>query len=362
MGVTLRLRLNTGGKTSSYRLDINHNGRRWHETIKQLKHIEGKNLSTSERQLNKEAKRLAEDIKNRKIFQLVNEENNIPNNLKRKILVTDWFDEYYKNYTKKDARNILGVINRFKEFIQEENLQRLFFNDLTSLLLEDFIEYLESKSIGEGARSYYSRFKKMLRYAQRLNLVKADLLLSIEKKPRGSAKKKDALTTDEIQALSIIPISNRVVRNGFLFSCLTGLRWCDLKSLKWENIDLEKKVLSVIQQKTNIETSLSLNEAAIKIVEEMHELIINDYVFNLPSNNGANKLIKKWINDAKINKKITWHNARHSFGTNLIFKGNDIYSTSKLMGHSSLKYTDRYIKASDDMKRKGTDLININLQ
>lgn len=86
-----------------------------------------------------------------------------------------------------------------------------------------------------------------------------------------------------------------------------------------------------------------------------------DLVFTLPSANGANKTLKAWIKRAKIDKEITWHNARHSFGTNLMFNNVEMLTTSKLLGHTSLKHTQRYVDVANEMKIKATDKINIDL-
>ena len=64
---------------------------------------------------------------------------------------------------------------------------------------------------------------------------------------------------------------------------------------------------------------------------------------------------------AGIKKKITSHNARHSFGTNLIFQSADVTTASSLLGHSSLKHTQRYIKTAAELKQKAPDNLNINL-
>ncbi len=84
-------------------------------------------------------------------------------------------------------------------------------------------------------------------------------------------------------------------------------------------------------------------------------------IFKLPSATGANKTLKAWIKTAKINKAITWHNLRHSFGTNLIFNDVDLLTTSKLLGHQSTKHTIRYVKAGEEMKQTATDKLNFDL-
>jgi site-specific recombinase XerD len=84
-------------------------------------------------------------------------------------------------------------------------------------------------------------------------------------------------------------------------------------------------------------------------------------VFILPTANGANKTLKAWIKRAEINKRITWHNARHSFGTNLCYNDVDVLTASKLLGHTSMKHTQRYVNAAEEMKQTATNKINIEL-
>ena len=76
-----------------------------------------------------------------------------------------------------------------------------------------------------------------------------------------------------------------------------------------------------------------------------------EFVFKLPSANGANITVRAWVKRAGIKKHITWHNARHSFGTNWIETATDVVTASKLLGHTSLKHTYRYIDTADHLKR-----------
>ena len=117
--------------------------------------------------------------------------------------------------------------------------------------------------------------------------------------------------------------------------------------------------MDIDRLKSKVNAFVPLNDVAIKLVGEPQKS--DDFVFKLPTNEGANKTLKAWVKRAGIEKAITWHNGRHSFGTNLIFNDVDILTTSKLMGHTTTTHTQRYITASEEMKRKGTDKINFDL-
>jgi len=277
----------------------------------------------------------------------------------KKTIVVDWMQNYVDNYKKKDIRNMQGALNKFKTFLQQENKTGVTFGNLSSLLIEDFIDHLDSISTGEGAKSYYSRFKKMVKQAFRKNLIKINPIDHVEKKLKGKAKKKDILTLPELKILAATPTESEQVKKAFLFCCVTGLRWIDIKSLRWSSINITSKQMNVQQIKTDENVSTPLNDTAIKLLNEERKR--DDLVFCLPSANGANKTLKAWIKRAKIDKAITWHNARHSFGTNLIYNDVDILTTSKLLGHTSMKHTQRYVKASQEMKEAATDKVNFDL-
>lgn len=370
MSVLLRKRKNADGSIS-LRLDIYNNGQR---TIETLKHLKLKRVANvADREINKQYLQQAEAIRVTRAAELEANSYNMASDAGKKTIVTVWMQSYIDGYTKKDKRNLEGALNRFKDYLTEIKKQGLVFGALTSLMIEDFIDYLEANSRGEGANSYYSRFKKMLKQAYRQRVLKENVLDFVKRKVKGKAKKKDILTLTELKKLSSTTIESSEVRRAFLFCSVTGLRWIDVKALTWDNIDLANKQMLLTQSKTDSEVIIPLNDTALKLlgIPEVKQPksqkkgfsypIKKDLIFTLPSANGANKTVKAWVKRAKIDKHITWHNARHSFGTNLIFNEVDVLTTSKLLGHTSMKHTQRYVDASNEMKENATKAINIDI-
>lgn len=355
MSVVLRKRKNADG-TTSLRLDIYRNGQRTIETLKSLQLAKPSNLG--DRESNKVLLQQAEAIRVTRAAELEANNYNMVTDTGKKTIITVWMQAFVDTYTKKDKRNMQGALNRFAEYLKEIGKTGLTFGGINALLIEDFIEFLEINSTGEGAASYYNRFKKMIKQAYRKKLMKDNVLDFVERKVRGKAKKKDTLTMDELKALAATPTESNEVRRAFLFSCLTGLRWIDIKALTWHSVNIESKQMSVKQSKTGEVVVTPLNDAALKLLGNYGEP--GKAIFTLPTANGANKTVKAWVKRAKITKEITWHNARHSFGTNLIFNDVDVFTTSKLLGHTSMKHTQRYVKAAEEIKRAATDKINID--
>ena len=81
-------------------------------------------------------------------------------------------------------------------------------------------------------------------------------------------------------------------------------------------------------------------------------------VFDLPSVPCINALIKPWAKAAGITKHFTFHTARHTFGTMMLTLGADLFTTSKLMGHSNIQTTEIYAKIVDKKKEEAINLID----
>jgi integrase len=142
------------------------------------------------------------------------------------------------------------------------------------------------------------------------------------------------------------------LKEAFLFSSLTGLRFSDIKALKWKNISFDSQngyTIKFIQQKTKGLEHLPISEQAIKIIGERkldNELVFNNLIYSAYHN----KILHRWIEKAGIEKHITFHCARHSFATLQLTFNTDIYTVSKLLGHRYLKTTEIYAKVIDKKK------------
>lgn len=96
----------------------------------------------------------------------------------------------------------------------------------------------------------------------------------------------------------------------------------------------------ITQQKTNVRLEVPLHAIALDIPGERK----TGAVFHLPTQDGANKVLKKWCADAKLSKHITWHCARHSFLILLQQKGVDLATVAGMLGHTTTKYVQQTYK------------------
>ncbi|MFT3908067.1 MAG: tyrosine-type recombinase/integrase [Ferruginibacter sp.] len=358
MSVTLRKRKNADG-TTSLRLDIYHNGKHRIETLKHLQLA--KPSSLLDRENNKALLKQAEAIKLNRAVELEGRNYDIKSDAGKKTEVVVWMQNYIDDYTKRDKRNMEGALKRFIKFLSETKNTGLTFGTLHPILIERFIDFLQERSVGEGARSYYARFKKMIKHAYRMNMMPENVLDKVEKKAVGEARKKDILTLDELKILANTPINSQEVKHAALFSSVTGLAWADISNLTWDKINLDTRRLVFVREKLkrkNKTVSVHLNDIAMKILEQADKS--KHLIFQLPTADGANKTLGAWVTRAGLNQHIRWHNLRHSFGTNLILCDVDIFKTSKSMGHGSVNQTTRYVIAAAEVKDRSTDKLHFD--
>lgn len=341
------------------KFSVKHNRRKENLNL----YLIDKPRTPADRQQNKETLELA--IKIRAEREQEFKESMLGYRLKkdRTINFLDYFQSYIDGYTKKDLRMMQIAFSRFKDFLKEQyplyecNIKpELITKDMMVL----FVDYLQSRSVGEGAKSIYQRFKKVIRYAIEHDVILKDPCKEVVCKVDDQMLRKDILSLEEIQALINCHYENEnpIVRHAFIFCLYCGLRFCDVKDLTYKNVDYSNKLLKFEQNKTKGHSSASgvvipLNDGLLSIIGEPPADDIKDVlIFNLPSYESCCKSVKRWVKRAGIDKHISWHCARHSFAVNILNNGANIKTVASLLGHSGLKHTEKYTRAVDRLKEE----------
>ena len=318
-----------------------------------------------ERQQNKETLELAKKIRFEKGQQLLESVEGYRLKKDRDINFLDYFQSYIDSYTKKDINMIKIALSRFKDFLKEtpeynKFMKRIKPEQITRDMVEAYTEYLQTRSKGEGARSLYARFKKVIKYAVEHDVMAKNPCTGIVIKVDDQQLKKDVLSMDEIQTLIATRYKNQNpnIRRAFIFCLYCGLRFCDVKDLTFKNVDYSNKLLKFEQNKTkghsaNSGVVIPLNDGLLKLIGEPTDSGNRDEViFPLPTYMACLRSVGRWVKRAGIDKHITWHCARHSFAVNILNNGANIKTVASLLGHSGLKHTEKYTRAIDSLKQE----------
>lgn len=289
---------------------------------------------------------------------------------------------FFQTYTEEiQARNEIKTkslakyhqsIASLKEFV----LYKFRQNDITIKLLNfDFINaydiYLanEKKLNRNTINKYHSRLKSVINQLQGLGFINHNPYSNF--KLITVKSERIFLDNTELKKIEELDLSNNLslekVRDIFIFSCYTGIRFQDAQSLKESNLTKteEQSYIKFNQQKTSNSVFIPLLPKALQIIEKystIEERIILKKLLPKITNQKLNAYLKVIANLSGINKELTHHMARHTFATTVCLNNNmPMEDLSKLLGHSSIKTTQIYGRITEQRLTKSIENITKNL-
>ena len=173
------------------------------------------------------------------------------------------------------------------------------------------------------------------------------------------------LTEDELDrfANTTYDTPNRnFTRDMFLFSCWTGICYCDMRSLTAANLvraDDGSLWIHTERQKTGTPECIRLMEIPLNIIEKYKDMDSDGKLLPMLTKESMNRHLKKMSVMCGINRPISFHQARHTFGSIIcLSQGIPIETVSKIMGHRHITTTQRYAKVTQDKIDKDMDGLN----
>ncbi len=278
-----------------------------------------------------------------------------------------YFDEYCKKKFRKIEEGTQYHYTLFRKQLKEYKSE-IELDEINVKFIEDFLYYLATeKSIGvSGIATRRKTFSSVLNKFVIDKLIDENPCKHI-KKPKEEVKT-IFLTSKEIESIknADLNLGNltkglNITRNLFLFSCYTGLRFSDVMNFRKENIIDFKKIV-VVMKKTKRTVEVPLNQYAIKLLVKCNvkSKKPKDFIFERRENVSVNRDLKTIAKIAKIDKEVTFHVARHSFGSMLAKNGVQPFYIMKMMGHKDIRMTERYVNSDDEMLSNAMKIVKFN--
>lgn len=239
------------------------------------------------------------------------------------------------------------------------------FEMVNKKFVEGFKTYLakQAKTKSNTALSTNSQSSYFLKLKAALNQAVEDGI--IPHSPAMSVKPahvedvhREYLTFDELQRLAKTECPYPVLKDAFLFSCLTGMRWSDINKLTWAEVQEFDGGTRIVfrQKKTKGLEYLDITDQAVRYMGQRGKP--DERVFTgLKYSAWHNLALREWCLEAGITKHITFHCGRHTFAVLQLSLGTEIYTVSKLLGHRELKTTQVYAQIMDAKKREAVNRI-----
>lgn len=364
--IRLRTKKLSNGNLSIY-LDFYRDGNREYEFLK-LYLIPEK--TKSDKLQNEETLRTANAIKAQRIVLLQNEEHGFTISNKAKVNFIEYMKMQAINYKERDSIAYSESVNATIEHLIKYKGENITLKQVDKPYLMGFIGYLDkvkskhNKPLSNASKAlYYDVVSIALNKAVKDEIIPFNPATKIPytDRPQQGEATKQYLTFEEVKALINTPCKCEMLKQAFLFSCFCGLRYSDVKGLTWSKIHKindDDYQVEIKQQKTGEILYLPLSGNALQWLPEKETVKDNDNIFVLPNSvTTIEKYLRLWASDAGIKKHITFHVARHTNATLMLYFGADIYTVSKLLGHTNVRTTQVYAKIVDESKRKAVNLI-----
>lgn len=322
-----------------------------------------------EKEHNSTQVQLAEQIRSKRLMDIRNKEYGLKEHMDLDINFYNFFstvvEEYYNNGSKGNYHSWKSSLDYWEKYIGKS----LNSKQLLPYHVEKYREFLLStKSIKNNkktlarntASTYYKNFINVLKRAYKKKLLASNLAEdAVFIKEEETYR--EYLNEEELQELSRTTCSLPSLKRMAFFSVMTGLRFSDIINLDWQNIFYDKSqgyYIKLKEQKTgNIQNHF--------IPDSAYSLLLKEYtnegrVFKNIKYTQIIKPLKEWLDAARIKKKISFHNFRHTFATLQLSKGTDIYTLSKMLGHKNVTTTQIYGKVMDRQKIEASKKLNID--
>ena len=257
-------------------------------------------------------------------------------------------------------------LGHFNDFLQVKYNGPVYLEDIVLQDLEGFMIYEKERGRASASRSstlYILR--SFYNYACKRELCNKNLAILLEP-VKVKQKERDYLTEEEFEELSRTitqPVARTVVQAMFY----TGGRVTEMVRLKLEDVDLENNILHIIAGKGNkdrdIPVSLKLHKILVYYLKHIRKPEVEtDRFFTTVTTGGIsgnyiNECIRKAVSELGWEKEVSAHVLRHSFSSNLLARGASVVSIQKLLGHSSLAVTTRYLHQDKDTLYEAVNLL-----
>ena len=184
------------------------------------------------------------------------------------------------------------------------------------------------------------------------------------------------MNSDQLSLISE-QLKSNVVKDVVVFAFYTGMRLDEIVNLRWKNIDLKNRVITVgdesfttkgrnqrfIPINDALTSVISLRERKRKIFSIKHTDDNRDFVFcksdgSKFTGDYFSRRFKRACKSAGIDKSIHFHSLRHSFASNLVQKGTPLYTIKELLGHASVSTTEIYSHLNMDSLREAIEKLD----
>ncbi len=279
----------------------------------------------------------------------------------KKVKFQEFADLYLENYAKSNKRSWKTdeyYLKGIKEF-----LNNLYLDEVTPLHIEKYkAERLKQGVQPSTVNRCLAILKKMFNLAVEWGFLENNQIGKVKLFSEKDNRKERILTKEE--EIRLLKASSEHLKTILIVALNAGMRLGEILSLPWSQIDLSRKTIRVEKTKSGririININSNLLDELLKLKKRSGDCV---HLFINPRTGKPLTTVKTAFKAACRRagvQGLRFHDLRHTFASRLIEKGADIITVKDLLGHSSVKITERYTHSQKEQKKKAVELLEEN--
>lgn len=253
-----------------------------------------------------------------------------------------------------------------REFIRIAGDRRL--NDITVRDIERFIGQKKTEASNYTAIKYLSALRSSFETAVRWKLITENQFLHVSR-PKVAESRPVYFTAEQFEKLLKV-IYDPEIRDISILAVSTGMRLSEIINLRWQDVDFNRRLINIVNRngfttKTKKNRSIPINRSLLEVLVIRENAAQNHLVFHdrfKPwRDTKLSKKFKDYVRKAKLPEGLRFHSLRHTFASWLVQRGVSLYEVSRLLGHSTVKMSEKYAHLQTNELHDTINKIAINV-
>jgi len=273
---------------------------------------------------------------------------------------------FEKGLSEKTIESYTSDLSKYLAFLKEKRIKDITQAD-TPLILKHLIALRESGLRSKSCARHLITLRGFYKFLAQEKILEFDPAKLIDL-PKSGLKLPDVLSVSEVSLLLNIPDSNTLLgkRNSAMLELLyaAGLRVSELVNLKFLDVNLEAcfvRVMGKGSKERIVPFGLYAKNKIDDYINNSRPLLLKSHISkhlfvaragNPMTRQGFWKLLKQYVKQAGIKKKVTPHSLRHSFASHLLEGGADLRTVQVMLGHVDISSTQIYTHVARDHLRQ----------
>ena len=273
---------------------------------------------------------------------------------------------FEKGLSEKTIESYTSDLSKYLAFLKEKRIKDITQAD-TPILLKHLIALRESGLGSKSCARHLITLRGFYKFLAQEKILEFDPAKLIDL-PKSGLKLPDVLSVSEVSLLLNIPDSNTLLgkRNLAMLELLyaAGLRVSELVNLKFLDVNLEAcfvRVMGKGSKERIVPFGLYAKNKIDDYINNSRPLLLKNHISKHlfvaragkpMTRQGFWKLLKQYVKQAGIKKKVTPHSLRHSFASHLLEGGADLRTVQVMLGHVDISSTQIYTHVARDHLRQ----------